>query len=89
MDPHPPEGGTAIIIRSSIQHMVILVLQLIYLQAALVKMEIGSQEILLVALYQSPSKLLDSKDLDKLIALASNKKFIFGSDLNAKHRLAF
>ena len=76
MGPNPPHGGTAIIIRSSIQHTVIPVPQLKYQQATLLKTEIGSQEILLGALYLSPSKLLDPEDLDKLIALAPNKKFI-------------
>ena len=83
--PNPPHGGTAIIIRSTIQHVVIPVPQLKSLQATLVRTKIGSQEVLLGALYQSPSKLPDLADLDKLIALAPNKKFIFGGDLNAKH----
>lgn len=53
------------------------------LQATFLKTEIGSKEILLGAVYQSPSKLLEPEYLDKLIALALNKKFTFGSDLNA------
>jgi hypothetical protein len=62
---------------------VIPVTELKCLQATFLKTEIGSKEILLGAVYQSPSKLLEPEYLDKLIALALNKKFTFGSDLNA------
>ena len=41
----------------------------------LVKTEIGYQKVLLGALNASPSKLLDSEDLDKIIALAPNQYY--------------
>ena len=63
----------------------IVVPQLKSLQATLVRTKISNQEVLLGALYLSPSKLIDLVDFDKLIALARNNKFIFGGDLNAKH----
>ena len=84
-DPNPPYGGTAIIIRSSIQHTVTAVPQFKSLQATLVKTKIGNHEVLLVALFLSPSKLIDLEDFDKLIALAPNLKFTFGGNLNDKN----
>ena len=66
------------VIRSSIQHTVVAVPQLKSLQAILVRTKIGNHEVLLSAIYLSPSKLLDLEDFDKLIALAPNHKFILG-----------
>ena len=73
------------VIRSSIQHTVVVVPQLKSLQATLVRTKIGNHELLLGAIHLSPSKILDLEDFYKLIELAPNQKFILGGDLNAKH----
>ena len=72
-------GGTAVLVKSNIQHSVINIPMLHSLQATALSVELVCFETVIEAVYKSLSKpLID-------IGLSKRNKFIFGGDLNAKH----
>jgi len=85
--PNPPFGGTAVLVKANITHALVDIPRLISLQATAIKIELEGFETVIGALYQSPSKPLEGNDFDTIIGLSLIGKFIFGGDLNSKHRL--
>jgi Exonuclease III len=78
-------GGTAVLVKSNIQHALIKIPMMLSLQARAIMVELNGLETVIGAVYQHPSKPFEEADYDTLIGLAKSKKFIFGGDLNAKH----
>jgi hypothetical protein len=76
-----------VLVKANITHVLVDILRLLSLQATSIKIELEGFETVIGALYQSPSKPLEGSDFDTIIGLSSIGKFIFGSDLNSKHRL--
>ena len=85
LGPNPTFGGTAVVVKSTIQHAEISMPTLNSLQATAIKIELGGLETVVGALYHSPSKPFVEEDYDKLIRLSVSKRFILGGDLNCKH----
>lgn len=78
------KGGTAIIIKQTIDHMQLNEIQTKNLEHTIIKAKIGQQEITLVSAYNSPNrqKPLLNSDLDKI--LRTSKPTIVAGDFNAK-----
>ena len=74
-------SGTAVLVRSNIQHAVIDI-PMLHSQATAISIERNGLETVIGAVYQSPSKPFIEGDLGTLIGLSRSKKFIFGHDLN-------
>jgi len=83
--PNLIHGGTAVLVKSNIQHAHVKIPMMSSLQATAIIVELNGLETVIGALYQSPSKPLVKEDYDKLIGLSKSGKFIFGGDLNCKH----
>lgn len=81
--PNPPYGGTAIIIKSSIQHQHIQSPQFKNLQVTCVNIVTSTETLCIGAVYHSPSYPIVENDLDILNNISSS--FIFAGDLNCKH----
>ena len=77
-------GGTAVLVRSNIQHAVVDY-RLHSLEATAIPVELNGLETVLGAVHQSPSKPLVEGDLDTLIGFSKSKKFIFEDDVNPKN----
>jgi endonuclease/exonuclease/phosphatase family metal-dependent hydrolase len=76
-------GGTAIIIRSDIQHHNIDLLPLNSMEATAVVVQTSKGPIKLVAVYKQPGKKLDIEDIDKICN--SKMPTIVAGDFNCKH----
>ena len=85
LGPNPKFGGTAVVVKSTIQHAQINLPVLNSLQATAIKFELDGLETVIGALYLSPCKPFDAEDFDKLTRLSVSKRFILGGDLNCKH----
>ncbi|CAI6364155.1 unnamed protein product [Macrosiphum euphorbiae] len=78
---HPPNGGTAVLIRRGIMHNHVNVLTELDSTSAQIKIENEITQV--TAVYKSPSATLKSSDLDALTK--HHGPLIIGGDLNAKH----
>ena len=74
------------LVRSNIQHVEEKIPMMYSLQVTAIMVELEGLETVIGAVYRSPSKPFVKADLDTLIGLSKNNKFIFGGDLNAKHQ---
>ena len=81
--PNPPHGGTAVLIKRSIQHHYIQSPPLQNLQLTAVKIPTPSETLAIGAVYHSPSLPITTNDLDTMLSIHSN--FLYASDMNAKH----
>ena len=79
--PNPIYGGTAVLVRSNIQHVKVKIPMMYSLQVTAIMVELEGLETVIGA-----CKPFVKADLDTLIGLSKSKKFIFGGDLNAKHQ---
>lgn len=82
--PNPPYGGTAVIIKSSIPHYKIQSPHLQNLQTTAISIQTSNENLVIGALYHSPSHPILNVDLDTLINISKN--FIFAGDMNSKHK---
>jgi len=78
------QGGTAIIIRSSIKHYEIDKHQRDFLQATSVMMETWNGCITISAIYSPPKHIIKSEQYIKFLKTLGNR-FIAAGDYNAKH----
>jgi hypothetical protein len=77
------KGGTAIAVRKGVPHSYVDLPPLILKEATGVSIPVGNKEILLAALYKSPSRDWSDTDIDKFLSLRN--KAVLAGDLNAKH----
>ena len=84
--PNAIYGGTAMLVRSNIQHVEVKIPMMSSLQVTAIMVELEGLKTVIGALYRSPCIPFVKADLDTLIGLSKSKKFIFGGDLNAKHQ---
>ena len=76
--PNPIYDGTAVLVRSNIQHVEVKIPMMYSLQVTAIMVELEGLETVIGALYRSPIKPFVKADLDTLIGLFKSKKFIFG-----------
>lgn len=75
--------GVAILIKSNIQHSIIVVPSMKNLEAIAIKIHLSGREVIIVSAYQSPNLPLVHADLDNLFSLGSN--VLICGDFNANH----
>ena len=78
-------GGTAVLVKSNVQHALIKIPMMISLQTTAIMVELNGLERVIGDVYQSPSKPFEEANYDTLIGLAKSNILIFGGDLNVKH----
>ena len=81
--PNSPHGGTAVIIKSNIQHRHLTTPTLKNLQLTAIEISTHTETIAIGAVYHSPSLTLQNDDLDKIYNMCDS--FIYAGDMNAKH----
>ena len=81
--PQRGQGGTAVIIKNSINHSPTNINGLIDIQLTAIDIYTDNRQITIGSVYVSPSKELTKTDLDTLTR--HNNEFIFGGDFNAKN----
>jgi hypothetical protein len=83
-DRHPgAKGGTAIAVRKGVPHSYVDLPPLISIEATGVSIPVGNKEVLLAAVYKSPSRDWSDTDIDEFLSLRN--KAVLAGDLNAKH----
>ena len=84
-DPNPIYDGTAVLLKSNIQHAIFNIPMLKSLQASAILVEFYGLKTVIGAVYQNQSKPLEEYDLDILIESSMSKIFMFVGDLNSKN----
>jgi exonuclease III len=76
------KGGTAVAIRKGVPHTEVDLAPLVSIEATVVYIPTGNNEVFLAAVYKSPSRAWSDADILQLLAL--RRKAVLAGDLNAK-----